>query len=107
VTNEPKDLQPTAYHEAGHATVALALGRDIQRVSILPNQHWLGRCELKKGARRGSKDPREDDALILLGGLAAEAKFTSRYAWGAAAHDLRAVQSLMGTRAAVSVRWSA
>ena len=89
----------TAYHEAGHATVAFALGRDVQRVSILPNQLWLGRCELKKGALRASKDPRETEVLILLGGLAAESRHTGRYAWGAAAHDLRGVESLLRTRA--------
>ncbi len=37
----------TAYHEAGHAVIALTLGRNVQRVSILPNQLRLGQCELK------------------------------------------------------------
>lgn len=89
----------TAYHEAGHAVIALALGRNVQRVSILPNQLRLGQCELKKGRARAAHDPVEVDILILLGGVAAEACYTGEYAWGGAQQDLRAVRSMTMQRA--------
>ncbi len=38
----------TAYHEAGHAVVALALDRPVHRVSVLPNRERLGQCEFGK-----------------------------------------------------------
>ena len=40
--------QATAYHEAGHAVVALILGRPVKRVSILPKHERLGTCEFGK-----------------------------------------------------------
>jgi hypothetical protein len=89
----------TAYHEAGHAVIALALGRNVQRVSILPNQLRLGQCELKKGRARAAHDPVEVDILILLGGVAAEACYTGDYAWGGAQQDLRAVRTKTMQRA--------
>jgi ATP-dependent Zn protease len=89
----------TAYHEAGHAVMALALGRHVQRVSIQPNHLRLGRCELKKGAFRPAKDAIETEMLILLGGLAAEARHTGQYAYGGAAQDLRGVRTLAQMRA--------
>ena len=91
--------QITAYHEAGHAVVALALGRAIQRVSILPNESRLGACEVKKGRVKPSDDELETAILIFLGGLAAEAKFTGRYGWGGASQDLEQVRSMCLSRA--------
>ena len=93
------DELATAFHEAGHAVVALALGRPVQRVSILPNQSRLGHCELKKGTFRPSEDVVEREMLILLGGPAAEARHTGQYDWAAAAQDLRDVRALSKTRA--------
>lgn len=95
----PHDIA-TAYHEAGHAVLALVLGRPVQRVSILPNHLRLGQCELKKGASRPSQDVLEREVLILLGGPAAEARYTGRYDWDAGERDLRAVRSLTAMRAA-------
>ena len=90
----------TAYHEAGHAVVALSLGRPVQRVSIEPKQMRLGRCELQKGRFKPSQDLLETEILILLGGPAAEARHTGRYDWGGASQDLRDVRSLTQRRAA-------
>ena len=84
----------TAYHEAGHAVVALALGRPVQRVSVLPDRVRLGHCEFKKGKFRPSEDWLEREILIALGGIAAEARFTGDYAWGGAARDLAALFDL-------------
>jgi len=95
----------TAYHEAGHAVMAISLGRTIQKVTIQPGKRQfgparLGTCELKKGRSRASKDPLEDDVLILLAGMVSESKFTGRYNQGGASQDLRDVASLLCTRAA-------
>jgi hypothetical protein len=89
----------TAYHEAGHAVIALALGRNVQRVSVLPNQLRLGQCEVKKGRAKPAHDPVEVEILILLGGIAAEACYTGEYAWAGAQQDLRAVRALTSQRA--------
>jgi ATP-dependent Zn protease len=89
----------TAFHEAGHAVMALALGRDIQRVSVQGNQLRMGQCEIKKGRFRPVKDVVEVEILILLGGLAAEARQMGDYEKAGAAQDLRGVRSLAHSRA--------
>jgi ATP-dependent Zn protease len=89
-----------AYHEAGHAVVALALGQPVHRVSVRPKEQWLGRCEFQKGRIRPARDPVETQILIMLGGLAAEARHTGQYALDGAARDLWAVRSLTEKRAA-------
>lgn len=92
-------LEATAYHEAGHAVIALALGRSIQRVSIVPGREWLGRCEFQKGRVRPTEDWLEREILIALAGLAAEARHTGQYVWEGAAQDLRTVRRLATQRA--------
>src|SRR5947209_8815759 len=91
--------QPTAYHEAGHAVVALALGRPVQRVSVLPERELLGRCHFRKGVFRPSEDWLEREILIALGGIAAEARLTGDYAWDGAARDRQYVRRLAVQRA--------
>ncbi|TWU43256.1 ATP-dependent zinc metalloprotease FtsH [Novipirellula aureliae] len=98
------ELVATAYHEAGHAVMALSLGRSIQKVTISPRrtahgESRLGICELKKGRSRKAKDALEDDALILLSGMVAEARFTGEYCDRGAAQDLRLVRSILASRA--------
>src|SRR5438477_10702519 len=89
----------TAYHEAGHAVMALALARPVQRVSMRPNHKHLGICEFGKGVYRPSEDWLEREILIALGGIAAEARFTGIYAWDAAARDQQYVRRLTVQRA--------
>jgi plasmid stabilization system protein ParE len=89
----------TAYHEAGHVVMALALGRPVQRVSVRPNHQYLGQCQLAKGVFRPSKDWLEREILISLGGMAAEAIHTGNYAREAAERDLRYVRDLALRRA--------
>lgn len=96
---EPSSDQATAYHEAGHAVLALILGRPVTCVSILPDRERLGVCEFGKGSFRPSEDWLEREMLIALGGLAAEARFTGDYAWDAAAHDQQYVMRLAVQRA--------
>ena len=98
--NEPPTVDPaTAYHEAGHAVVALALERPVHRVSVLPNRERLGQCEFGKGVARASQDWLEREILIALGGLAAEARHTGTYGFAEADRDLRYVRRLILQRA--------
>jgi ATP-dependent Zn protease len=96
---EPPYDEATAYHEAGHAVVALALGRPVHRVSALPNRHRLGICEFRKGVFRPTKDWLEEEILISLGGIAAEARYTGTYAWEEAGLDMRYIRRLAIQRA--------
>ena len=91
--------EATAYHEAGHAVLALALGRPVHQVTILPNQDRLGQCAFRKGTLRPSEDLVEREMLISLGGVAAEARHTGNYAWSSAARDWQYVRGLAVRRA--------
>ena len=93
------DLTATAYHEAGHAVIALALDRPVHAVSILPDRERLGVCAFGKAAVRPTEDWIEREMLISLGGLAAEARHTGSYAWDQADRDLRYVRDLAEQRA--------
>ena len=96
----PPSFDPaTAYHEAGHAAVALTLGRPVHRVSVLPNQQLLGKCEFRKGVQRPSDDWIETEILISLAGMVAEARHTGLYDREAAGRDLRYARKLMLYRA--------
>ena len=90
--------EAVAYHEAGHAVVALVLGRPVQRVTILAEGERLGTCEFGKAVFRPSEDWLEREALIALGGLAAEARWTGNYAMDGAAKDRQYVASLARQR---------
>jgi hypothetical protein len=85
----------TAYHEAGHAVIALTLDRPVHRVSVLPNRERLGQCEFGKGRFKQSEDALEREILIALAGLAAEARHTGTYQMEAANRDLRYVRRLV------------
>ncbi len=89
----------TAYHEAGHAVVALALGRPVHKVSILPTRDRLGWCEYRKGVFRPTEDWLEREVLIALAGMAAEARHTGTYAREEASRDLKFARSLLVSRA--------
>lgn len=97
-------MKATAYHEAGHAVMALFLGRPIQKVTIAPgksaigDQH-LGMCHVKKGPGKGSKDWFEDEIMILLAGMVAESQITGQYCAAGAAQDLRYVRRFLQSRA--------
>ena len=94
--SDPQPHDPaTAYHEAGHAVVALTLDRPVHRVSVLPNRERLGQCEFRKGVVRPSDDWLEREILIALAGLAAEARHTGTYGYEEAERDLRYVRRLV------------
>src|SRR5262245_17403385 len=56
----------TAYHEAGHAVIALRLGYEVGKVTIKPRQGVLGKAYI-----RNRTSP--DDIRINLAGALAEA----------------------------------
>jgi ATP-dependent Zn protease len=91
--------ESTAYHEAGHAVVALILGRPVHHVSILANREVLGVCKFQKGTLRPSEDWLEREVLIALGGMAAEARFTGDYNLDGAGRDRQYVRRLAIQRA--------
>ncbi len=88
----------TAYHEAGHAVVAISLGRAVEKVSIVGNSLRLGVVNLGKGRKGRREDFFEDDALILLAGLVAEARYSGQENWEGARTDLRIVRRLISDR---------
>lgn len=73
------ELKSVAYHEAGHAAVAIRLGIGIGRkgVTIIPDKHTLGWAQIRKGFS-GNPDYEtsgrmrlkiENRVLVLLAGL--------------------------------------
>ncbi len=108
VTLSDPRLVATAYHEAGHAVMAVTLGRPVHKVSIAPGQMLvgvrLGVCEIRKGRSKPSKDALEDEVLILLAGMVAESQFTGSYSRDGAAQDLLAVRRLLSQTRAVNQR---
>ena len=92
-------LTATAYHEAGHAVMALLLGRAVHKVTVAPGHIHsgvrLGACEMRKGRWKASNDPLEDEVLILLAGMIAESQCTGEYCRQGASQDLQAVRRLL------------
>jgi ATP-dependent Zn protease len=60
------DIKHTAYYEAGHAVIALRLGYEVGKVTIVRRQGVLGRADI-----RNRTSP--DDIRINLAGALAEA----------------------------------
>ncbi len=89
----------TAYHEAGHAVIALLLGRPVHAVSVLPTRDHLGVCQFRNPVFRPSEDWIEREVLISLAGLAAEARHTGSYQFDEASRDLSYVRKLLVQRA--------
>lgn len=89
----------TAYHEAGHAVVAISVGRSVSKVSIIPKKSKLGVCKMQKGRAKASQDALEADLLILLAGMAAESRMSGVYNLQGAGQDLRDCERLAMSRA--------
>ena len=94
----------TAYHEAGHAVMAVSLGRTIHKATIAPAKIQtggtrMGAVKLERGRRKSGQDWLEDEVLILFAGMVAEAQFTGSRCTQGAASDLRAIEKLLCTRA--------
>lgn len=94
----------TAYHEAGHAVMAVVLGRNIEKATIVAaNRHTggmrLGVVKMQSSRSKATQDWLEDEVLILFAGMVAEAQYTGKYCPGSAMSDLRAIQRLLDSRA--------
>lgn len=90
----------TAYHEAGHAVMALSFGCMIKKVTIVSGRSWMGQhrlgvCELQKGRSANARNLLDDEIVILFAGMVAEARFTGRYCEVGAEEDLRAIRRLI------------
>ncbi len=105
----PNSRLATAYHEAGHALMALLLGRPVEKVTISPAKinaggTRLGSCKIQKGRTKPTRDAVEDEVLILLAGMVAESFVTGRYNQAGASQDLFMVQTLLTTNKAKDER---
>lgn len=92
-------LRMAAYHEAGHAVAAMALGRPVQKVSIKPDRNRLGWCAFKKGSFKPTDDWLERELIIALAGMAAEAQEFGLYDRAGASLDLKFFQKMAEGRA--------
>ena len=78
----------TAFHEAGHAVVALALDRPVQKVSAIPGQELLGRTRPRQTARRMA----DDELVATAAGAQVGARgIEARHRIGAPGFSLRDV----------------
>jgi len=99
----PREL--TAFHEAGHAVMALAVGRSVKSVDVNAKGTRLGVCKMNKGragkaqSSKASADALEGELLILLAGMAAEARRSGKYNMQGASQDLREAERLALMRA--------
>lgn len=95
MTNESdNDVLATAYHEAGHAIVAILLGRPVEKVSVVRNSMRLGVCQMSKRKGAPIQDEVETLALIHFAGLISEAKLTGKHNWAGAQQDLIQIRQL-------------
>ncbi len=88
----------TAYHEAGHAVVALALGRAVEKLSIVRNSLRLGAVNF--GSRRTGRrqDYFETEAMILLAGIVSESRVTGKLNWSGAGQDMLQLERMISGR---------
>jgi hypothetical protein len=100
---ERKRLQSTAYHEAGHAVIAMHLGKAVRRVSIVPEEeegnlghvlHFKNRSfrpDIFDLSDARTRRLAEREILVTLAGRAAEMRHTGRPKSSGDGDDLRYV----------------
>jgi len=105
--------ETTAYHEAGHAVVAHALGLRVETVSVLEDEESLGRASipLPEGFQpddqgEGSVDLMERQLTATLAGAAAQRMFTGEDA-DLGGNDERGALSLLMSLGETSEEMSA
>lgn len=78
------DLEPTAFHEAGHAVAPFAVGRTFQHVTIVPDDEdeSLGHVQWRRRRPSGGDTRRArerayvlDTLVVMLAGVEAQAQF--------------------------------
>lgn len=88
----------TAYHEAGHAVIAVTLGRPVEKVTIQRNSLRLGQCQISNRRGQPVKDALEVQALILFAGVVCEARILGQYNWPGAQQDMIGIRQLARNR---------
>jgi ATP-dependent Zn protease len=99
-TSDEEDVLATAFHEAGHAIIAVLLGRPVEKVSVVRNSLRLGVCQMSKRKGAPIQDEIETQALIQFAGLISEAKWTGKFNWAGAQQDLIQIRQLARYRGA-------
>ncbi len=85
VTLTSEEKSTTAWHEAGHAVVRLALGGRVDKISILPRGQALGVTYSIQEEERLllTRDSLHKELMVLMGGRAAESQFVGQVSAGA------------------------
>lgn len=93
VDRSPKKIERTAYHEAGHALIALYYGRPPAYMSIVARGNHGGYMLSETGERDSTKEYYLERICSVLGGRAAEMVFKYGLTRGAA-RDLEMATSI-------------
>lgn len=84
---EPEDIKATAYHEAGHAIVALCVEHSdpVERVTVIPRTRSLGHTAFRQKKERVTYWYKEaiDKIAVLMGGQVAEELYVNDISSGA------------------------
>lgn len=67
-----EDVEGAAYHEAGHAVAAWALGRPVPELSMVPDEETVGTCSYAVWAGDEEEGGGEEEAAVSLAGAVAE-----------------------------------
>jgi ATP-dependent Zn protease len=102
VKKPTRKLMRAAYHEAGHAVIAVCLRASLTTVSIIPDETSLGRANhefspwIKRMLQGEPIPPRllEREIQVSLAGCESEARFTGRHAYRSADGDFNACINL-------------
>ena len=96
-----------AYHEAGHTVVALLLGRNVARVSIVRDDSARG-VRVPSFEEDAPSDPAaaRDKALILLAGAAAQQVRSPGNPRQPDAKDWPRAEALVGSESALETQWA-
>jgi hypothetical protein len=100
-----RDLTPTAFHEAGHAVMAIVLRKGWRTLTIEPDEDAFGRTYMAKLPERFRPDIEvntktrnmiEREVIIFLAGLEAETLKTGRRNKAGARHDYLCAGLVLG-----------
>jgi hypothetical protein len=91
----PEETFAVALHEAGHCVVALALGIEIESVSILSHGVAGGMTKTANPSPFPNREELEDVVTVYLGGRAADLVLGNKGAHAGAALDLEMATSLL------------
>ncbi len=88
-----KEVEHTAYHEAGHAIIELYYGRSPEYMSVVARSNFGGYVEPEKMKEHPTKERLLQRICTYMGGRAAELEFGYGLTWGASG-DLKTATKL-------------